>query len=394
MTLTYEKLIEFDLEKNLKEKLIEQKKYDQLTEFLETFFEIVSVDQFIRDLPSFPYATEKIIRSEMVRAIGSTLAIEGIALDEEEIKKSFEKTDSKGSFEVEGLASTNSRNVYKYIIDVVNNYDGEFVYAEEHIKNIHKYFTENIDYPGNVPGEYYRDVNPIFGEPPKRSFCKTKANVEVGISKLINWLNKPNPGLVGGNIIAKAMMAHYYLTEIHPFGDANGRVARALEALVLYVNHINPYCFWSLSNFWSSNRVKYIQHLHDIRSTCEPWEFLMWGIKGYLREIIKIKALVLKKIKQLMFMDYARYLWRDKPRRTSKRFMIALELLVQFGRTPLNKFYSSPEIKALYHSVSPPTKTRDFNKMKKENLINIATENDEKFIEPNFGILEKLQYKT
>ena len=95
-----------------------------------------------------------------------------------------------------------------------------------------------------------------------------------------------------------------------------------------------------------------------------------------------------------MFMDYARYLWRDKPRRTSKRFMIALELLVQFGRIPLNKFYSSPEIKALYHSVSPPTKTRDFNKMKKENLINIATENDEKFIEPNFGILEKLQYKT
>ena len=94
-----------------------------------------------------------------------------------------------------------------------------------------------------------------------------------------------------------------------------------------------------------------------------------------------------------MLMDYARYLWKDKPKRTSRRFMLALELLINLERMQLSKFSSLPEIKALYSGVSPPTKSRDIKKMKNEGLINLTKENKEVFIEPNFGILEKVQYR-
>jgi len=352
MGLTYEKLIRFDLVEDLeKEILANENLRDRAAEFLKIFYEIMGVDQFIRELPSSPYATEPIIRSEMVRAIGSTLAIEGIMIGEEEIKKSFQKTSSKESPEERvSIHKKNSDNVYKYIIDLVEKYEGEFICAEEHIKKIHKLFTDKIDYVGNTPGQY-RDIQTIFGEPPKDSLCETRSDINTAISNLITWLNKGSSGFLSGNIIVKAIMAHYYLTEIHPFGDGNGRTARALEALVLYSNHINTYCFWSLANFWSRNRGKYIQYLDGIRSTYNPWEFLLWGTKGYLQEIKRIKGLVLKKVKELMFIDYARYLWRNKPRKTSRRFMIALELLVDSGRIPLDKFYSLPVVRALYSSI-------------------------------------------
>ena len=46
----------------------------------------------------------------------------------------------------------------------------------------------------------------------------------------INWINTPGKGLLSSNAITRSILAHYYLTEIHPFADGNGRTARAFEA--------------------------------------------------------------------------------------------------------------------------------------------------------------------
>jgi Fic family protein len=75
------------------------------------------------------------------------------------------------------------------------------------------------------------------------------------------------------------MMAHYYLTEIHPFVDGNGRAARALEALILNAHGVNDYCFWSWANFWSAHKDQYLLHLqysNDGGSTVHTL-----GIEGY-----------------------------------------------------------------------------------------------------------------
>ena len=314
MALNLTKLTKYDLIEDIETKLKGPNNEKQLKlffEFFDTYQQIITNDKFIRDCPAYPGSTDKILRSELVSSIGATLAIEGTKLTEEEIEKSLQKADLNKELERKEQEAQNSRNAYDHIIDLVKNSGGKFIYSEEHIKHIHKHITEHIDYVGNVPGQY-RDINPIFGEPPKRSFCKTKTDVEVAISKLISWLNKEKNGHLGSNTIVRAIMAHYYLTEIHPFGDGNGRTARALEALVLFVNGINTYCFWSLANFWSVNRNEYLVYLDNVRATCDPWDFLMWGIKGYLKEIERIKGLVLKKAKQLMLMDYVRWLLATK----------------------------------------------------------------------------------
>ena len=399
MALTLEKLMKYDLVEDIESGMRRnEKKMNLFFEFFNIYQQIQNTDQFIRDFPAFPGSTDKIRRSELVSSVGATLAIEGTKLTEEEIEASFKKADLNKELERKEQEAQNSKNAYYYVIDLVKKHKDKFTYKKEYIKQIHKHLTENIDYGLNAPGRY-RDVNPIFGEPPRRSLCETRAQVEAAMSSFVNWLNKEKAGPLSGNIVAKAIMAHYYLTEIHPFGDGNGRTARTLEALVLFVNEINPYCFWSLANFWSANRSEYIVYLGNIRNTCNPWNFLMWGIKGYLKEIQRIKGLVLEKAKQLMLMDYVRWLHRAKKqqkreKKINQRIVGVLEFLTKTGDMPFDKFLSSPQTTALYHERSEPTRYRDFEKMNKLGLIHIFEEDNTKYIGPNYQLLNYLAFNV
>lgn len=394
MELTYEKLIQYDLIEKFEKSLLEEGKASLVLDYFNTFQEIRSIDQFIKDSPSFPGSTDKIIRSELVSAIGATLAIEGTTLKREEIEESFQKAELNEKLRRQEQEAENSRRVYVFLQELVTDYEEKFEYSEQIIKQIHKYFTENIDYPSNTPGDYRGDFQVTFGTPRRKSLCKTRLEVETAMKKFIDWLNTSESGLLSSNTIVKSIMAHYYLTEIHPFVDGNGRTARALEALVLYVNGINNYCFWSLANFWSTNKDKYIIHLGNIRSTCNTWDYLIWGMKGYLDELNRIKELVLKKVKQLMLIDYANYLLKNKKRQMIKinqRIVDVLHLLIRSGQVPFDKFQSSPEVVALYRNVSTITKYRDFKKMGELGLIGFR-KNDTLYIEPRYQILERLRY--
>lgn len=213
----------------------------------------------------------------------------------------------------------------------------------------------------------------------------------------VAWLNSEKLGGLVANKIAKAIMAHYYLTEIHAFGDGNGRTARAIEAMVLYKNRINTYCFWSLANFWSANRSDYLLRLADLRKTCDPYDFIMWGAKGYLGEVLRIKSLVLQKVKQLMFKDYLAWLHttnkdREPERRVNKRMLLATLWLNDAGKMSLKNFRKSTAHKALYSKPSPMTRSRDLSKMKSLELIKLTSKDEEDFIEPNYDIFTKFEY--
>jgi len=313
MKLTFERLIKFDLLESAETQIINGGKREKIIDFLKILQEIQNIDSFIKKQPSFPGSTDKIIRSELVSAIGATLSIEGTVLNEEEIEESFRKADLKENLKRKEQEAENSRKVYYFIIELVKNNLDDFQYSGNMIKQIHKYFTDNMNYLGNTPGEYRPETSvPSFGYPRKQSLCKTRNDVETAMSNIVNCLNSDPKSFLGSNPIVKAIMTHYYLTEIHPFGDGNGRTARALEALVLYKNNINNYCFWSLANFWSLNRDGYLVHLDNIRQTSSPLDFVLWGIKGYRKEVSRIENLVLAKVKQLMFMDYVRYLLKSK----------------------------------------------------------------------------------
>jgi len=401
MELNFEKLINFDLVEDLEKAIFkEDAGWRRFRDFYDTFHDIQIADSFIRDCPSFPGSTDKIIRSEMVSAIGATLAIEGTRLGADEIEESFRKAQAHGKLARAEQEADNSRKVYEFIAEYVYSLaekGEELTYTEQLIHQIHKYFTDGLNYLDNVPGQYRGEFPTTFGEPRRVGLCRTGTEVSCAMTKFTNWLNAAAHGPLSANTIVRAIMAHYYLTEIHPFADGNGRTARALEALILYVTGINAYCFWSLANFWSMNRDKYIDELGKIRRTSDPWDLLIWGMKGYLQEIQRIKQKVLEKVKELMLTDYTKYLLDTKKHQKvqiNDRILTIVRMLVRSGPTPLSKLQSSPELAALYSNRTVATRNRDLRKMKSLGLVRISGEDKNTFIEANFQILETLIYKV
>ncbi len=140
MELSYEKLVQFDLVEELESKLMKSGKTEKLFAFFEIVQNIRSVDEFIKDSPSFPGSTDKIIRDEMVSGIGATLAIEGTRLGPQEIEESFRKATLSEKLERKEQEAENSRQVYRFIVDLVLEYEDPFQYSESIIKQIHKLF--------------------------------------------------------------------------------------------------------------------------------------------------------------------------------------------------------------------------------------------------------------
>jgi len=402
MPLIYEKLTEFDLLNRLQK--------GNVNYFLEKFLEmndiiseINSIDKFIKETPSFPGSTDKIIRSEMNMAIGSTLAIEGIHLNTEEIEESFRKASVNETLLRKEQEAQNSKNVYDFIIDTVNLHTADnkpFIFTEGLIRQIHKLFTDDLDYIGNTPGDYRGEYKATFGYPRREGICRNRGEVEQAMESFIQWLNAPDKDSLSRKPLVKAIIAHFYLAEIHPFSDGNGRTARALEALILYLNGINRYCFWSLANFWSANRDEYIARLGEIRSNCDPLDFIEWGLRGYLQEVSRIKEKVLKKLKQIMLKDYTRFLIKNKKTediRINQRIVDVIDLLIDIGQpVQLEKFTSSPQVQALYRKVATSTWYRDFAKMNESALIKTSVDDDSKiaYIEPNFSVLDLITYNV
>jgi len=191
MALSYTKLVRFDLLKDLKESLLKQKhSIEDFLRFLDIYQEIINADRFIKELPSFPHSTKNIIRGEMMSAIGSTLAIEGIFLREDEISEALQEPDLEVSIQRNKQEVLNSRNVYNYIRQEVNKCEGDFVYTIDHICKIHELFTEHIDYPGNQPGSF-RNCTATFGYPRKPSLCDDYKSIYQAVKYFVEWLQLP-----------------------------------------------------------------------------------------------------------------------------------------------------------------------------------------------------------
>lgn len=380
------KLRQFDLEKDLEIELLKSpEKQEGLFHLIKRCSQIFSVNQFIFDLPSRPDLKKDIINQEINSSVGATLAIEGIVLDEEETSVAFQKLDIQAKIKNNKQQKTNTDEVYYNYIPKIAREQQD--YSEEQIKTLHYKLTDNvICVSPNVPGKYRDTGALITGKQPVRTFFNTTSEIIGAMRDFVGWLKRPGEGPLTKNPIIKALMAHYYLVAIHPFGDGNGRTARALEALILYKN-LGSGCYSNLAQYWSNNREEYIINLGHIKKTLNPMDFLMFGVEGYLEEAQKVKGQILKKVKQLMLKDYIQGLCLSK--QISTRIFYILEHLITLGKTPYKEFQSIVE--PIQANIRQSSKYKDFHKMKALKLIHILVEDGKKYIEPNFEILEELK---
>jgi len=126
--------------------------------------------------------------------------------------------------------------------------------------------------------------------------------------------------LLGLPPIIHALVAHFFITTIHPFGDGNGRLSRLVSAGILYQRGYNGHGFYALSNYFYENELRY----HEIifRQQQEPCpdltEFIAFGMEGLALELQGINNFIKIKLNRVA---ERKALAAARNSRNSSRFM-------------------------------------------------------------------------
>lgn len=114
--------------------------------------------------------------------------------------------------------------------------------------------------------------------------------VPLQMRELIEWLNSSqqlHPVIVAG-------ITHYELVRIHPFVDGNGRAARALATLVLYLRKFDIKQFFALDDYYDSDRRSYNNALKSVDENGNLTGWLEYFTDGILISITRVRERVLQ----------------------------------------------------------------------------------------------------
>ena len=118
--------------------------------------------------------------------------------------------------------------------------------------------------------------------------------------EFIYWLNKPEKDAI--HPILKAGITHHELVRIHPFIDGNGRVARALATLILFLGGYDIRRFFSLEEYYDRDAVTYYTNLQKA-SAGDLSSWLEYFSLGAAIEFDRVKEKILKLSKDVKMKD-------------------------------------------------------------------------------------------
>jgi len=320
----------------------------------------------VRGIPIPPAVYDRLDRLNISRAVRGTTGIEGADLSEEEVALvlSSEVDVLGGAKAREEREARNAAAVMRMVAETLQR-DPSQPLTESLIADIHRGTTQAIAYAHNSPGSY-RSHNVYAGEyvPPKGG-----QPVKELMAEFIKWLNEGQGKALPAAV--KAVAAHFYFISIHPFGDGNGRTARAIESYLLYQGQLNVVGFYSLSNFYYRRRADYIQMLDYVRFQSEGnlTPMIQFALDGLVEELELVRQEVIRAVTEIVYRDYVEQLLHAELSEDAyNRLSFFLKLLVEPAR--LADIRSGRHVLgSLYKDLTPRTLSRDLSFLEKHELI-------------------------
>ena len=226
----------------------------------------------------------------MIRAAHASTAIEGNPLTLEEVSQL-----AKGRKVTATRKAQQEVMNYLKVLQKIEKYQEQHKITEKSVlklqKDITKETLENPEHEGK-----YRELQAYVG---------SRITGEVGfmppppekvpelMGEFIEWLNSSissqlSPVLVAG-------ISHYEFVRIHPFVDGNGRTARALATLILYLREFDIKKFFALDEYYDSERTAYYHALKSVeQKTLDLTDWLEYFTDGVLLSITKVKEKALQ----------------------------------------------------------------------------------------------------
>jgi Fic family protein len=110
---------------------------------------------------------------------------------------------------------------------------------------------------------------------------------------LIEWLDSSEAKTL--DPVVEAGIAHYEFVRIHPFVDGNGRTARVLATLILFMRGFDTKQFFCLDDYYDSDRQAYYRVLQSVdQKTLDITGWLEYFVEGVKVSISAVKERVVR----------------------------------------------------------------------------------------------------
>ena len=196
-------------------------------------------------------------RMTLAKAVQGSNSVEGYNASLDDVAAAIDGEPTLDASDETAMALAGYRDAMTYVLQVAQ--DSEVQIDEGLLKAMHFMMIKHDlpKWPGRWwPGEIYvreEENGRIVYEGPD-------ADVVPGlISSMLESLNDDD-----GPVLVRAAMAHLNLVMIHPFRDGNGRMARALQTLVLAKERIVAPVFSSIEEYIGRNTKEYYQVLGEV----------------------------------------------------------------------------------------------------------------------------------
>jgi Fic family protein len=218
-------------------------------------------------------------RDQILRAAHASTAIEGNPLTLEEVSRLADGREVMASRKAQAEVLN-----YLSVLEHIEMYHARGTIDREAILTLHRDVTKGTLDDPSAEGRY-RTVPVVVGNRITGEVVYTAPppeEVPLLMDTFLAWLNgkeasETDPVLVAG-------IAHYEMVRIHPFVDGNGRVARALATLILFLREFDIKRFFTLDDYYDSDRNAYYEALkseNDAYPDLTPW-------LGYFTEGVSI----------------------------------------------------------------------------------------------------------
>lgn len=239
-------------------------------------------------------------RVATIESIGSSTRIEGVKLSDDEIEQLLAGVD------IRSFRSRDEQEVagYAALMELIFESHQEMALTENHIKQLHGVLLRHSSKDERHRGHYKKLPNSV------EAFDETGRSVGVIFEtatpfdtprlmrELVAWTRSAldsgelHPLLVSGVFLVRFLA-------IHPFQDGNGRLSRALTALLLLRAGYSYVPYASLERIVEDNKESYYRALRRAQSTLDKSESRLGEWIGFFMRCLRQQTDVLgRKIEQ------------------------------------------------------------------------------------------------
>ncbi len=321
---------------------------------------------------------DQLDRLNRIRTIRGTTALEGNPLSEAQVRELLDGKTEAESTTRESRQIENADDAQNWVRERFG--PGEAPLAVADILRMHELLTRGSDDVNNVPGRL-RVYRVQVGAPELGGVHLGAPHEELPqlLDDFVVFVNSRR--VRDEHPVVRALLAHFFLVTIHPFGDGNGRVSRLVEAAILFEGGYNVHGFYGLSNYFYRNGDLYKRRLRECRRV-QPLDvtpFVGFGLRGFDAELRGINAFINSKLNRLVYRQTLTWA-RDK--RVSKRRRLIndrehglLGFLLEetepadpFSETPsrrlpLDELIDSPFVRTVYRAVTSRTFVRELTRL-------------------------------